>query len=616
MKSVQPSADLPPASAHIMLTYNSLPARQQRTMPRNMTGVYLGSEVPPNSPRTYHSVPPLAKPRGTLFRPRTPIEKRRRAYTDPGQAGLEQGLQPKLQQVSAKQVLLTDPDCVSASLLYIYKHPCPTPMALPYTPPMILRLPILRPKQQQQRVEALRIREEPRGFQPQPIRKAKPPKSRQDEAQLQLNPNNNPSPVLRKSVRNFVAATNSGVTHLEDLGLEELSLRSLSTGRESSLAPSIIEDIQNANKKLVGLEECYRKVCKGNLSSLQSLLPARKSGGPSSLRTKTVATPLTIRSFRNPRSPHSVVQYSDLRSRSTLAGSAKPRVPAPYYYNSKCLAKTSDDGGSKVRLTRLPAPTQSTERVLAAPGVGVISQSSLSRRAASLPSDPPPGIEGIPPPTRGSNAKFADSEDIYSQQTGFRVPSGTPATSTSDLCKINSSSSGVGGTTTFSSKDSTTSKIHPSTPPTSPARSRKSNLTENENNSHSIPTGELKNESTRQELCGDKSEKSSESSSLSQGERMLPLSIAIVVSVEDDHGESRVVDLEEEVLEAELEGVGKNPAQQSESDQLMQEWKEASEKKQAELQKLLEEHQEIISHIEELEKIKENDTNAPSEESQ
>ena len=35
---------------------------------------------------------------------------------------------------------------------------------------------------------------------------------------------------------------------------------------------------------------------------------------------------------------------------------------------------------------------------------------------------------------------------------------------------------------------------------------------------------------------------------------MLPSSIAIVVSVEDDHGESRVVDLEEEVLEAELEG--------------------------------------------------------------
>ena len=29
--------------------------------------------VPPNSPHTYHSVPPLAKPRGTLFRPRTPI---------------------------------------------------------------------------------------------------------------------------------------------------------------------------------------------------------------------------------------------------------------------------------------------------------------------------------------------------------------------------------------------------------------------------------------------------------------------------------------------------------------------------------------------------------------
>ena len=63
-------------------------------------------------------------------------------------------------------------------------------------------------------------------------------------------------------MRNFVAASNSGVTHLEDLGLEELSLHSVSTGRESSLAPSIIEDIQSANKRLVGLEECYRKVCK------------------------------------------------------------------------------------------------------------------------------------------------------------------------------------------------------------------------------------------------------------------------------------------------------------------------------------------------------------------
>jgi hypothetical protein len=231
-----------------------------------------------------------------------------------------------------------------------------------------------------------------------------------------------------------VAAANSGVTHLEDLGLEELSLNSLSTGRESSIPPSLIEDIQGGNKKMAGLEECYSKICKGNLSSLQTLLPARKAPGPSSTRTKTVATPLTIRSFRNPRSPHSVVQYSDLRSKQLSPSNAKPPVPSPYYYSSKGVPYASDDGASKVKLTRLPASGRSSERILAAPGVGAISQSTLNRRAASLP-DPPQGIEGMPPPGMTSN------DDRYSQKDGFRVPSGTPAVSTTDLRQIGSAAS-------------------------------------------------------------------------------------------------------------------------------------------------------------------------------
>ncbi|XP_038046354.1 uncharacterized protein LOC119720636 isoform X2 [Patiria miniata] len=620
MKSVQLSADLPPADSHIMLTYNSLPARPHRAMPRNKTGIYLGSDAPPNSPRTYHSVPPLAKPRGTLFRPRTPTDnKRRRAYTVPGQADLEQGESHLLPQVSVKPVLLTDdPDCLSTSLLYIYNHPCPAPMALPYTPPMILRLPILRPKQQQ-RVEALRIREEPRGFHPQPVRKAKP-KVKQDETQsLPGNTNNDQAPVLRKSARNFVAAANSGVTHLEDLGLEELSLRSVSTGRESSIPPSIIEDIQNTNKRMVGLQECYSKICKGNLSSLQSLLPARKTTGG---RTKTIATPLTIRSFRNPRSPHSVVQYSDLRHKSMGIGtSTKPLVPAPYYYSSKGLPNTTDDGGSKVRLTRLPASSRSTERVLAAPGVGAISQSALNRQAASLPSDPPQGIEGIPPPSRSSNTKFMDSEDHYAHKDGFRVPSGTPAVSATDLHKIGSSSSvnehqNDGQKASLPKDPRHSSEVQPAAPPVSPASTRKlrTHVPVNQNNSHSIPTG-LTNggsisesasdvEDPRPDLCSAKSEGSSRSSTITQGDRVLPSAVAIVVSVQDDSGESHVVDLEEE-LETEYEGDSKDAVPHGDSEQLIHEWQEASEKKQAEFQRLLEEHQEIVSRIEELEKVKE-----------
>ncbi|XP_022107769.1 uncharacterized protein LOC110988504 isoform X2 [Acanthaster planci] len=563
MKSVQLSADLPPADSHIMLTYNSLPARPHRAMPRNKTGIYLGSDVPPNSPRMYHTVPPLARPRGTLFRPRTPTDKRRR----------------------------------------------------------------------QQRVEALRVREEPRGFHPQPVRKAKP-KVKQDDSQS-LTPNNDQAPVLRKSARNFVAAANSGVTHLEDLGLEELSLRSVSTGRESSIPPSIVEDIQNTNRRMVGLEECYSKICKGNLSSLQSLLPARKAAGATTgIRTKTVATPLTIRSFRNPRSPHSVVQYSDLRHKSKGTGAAKPPVPAPYYYSSKGLPNTTDDGGSKVRLTRLPASSRSTERVLAAPGVGTISQSALSRRAASLPSDPPPGIEGIPPPSLNSNAKFMDSEDHYAHKDGFRVPSGTPAVSATDLHKMGSSSSLSDGRKNSSPQNPrhpVSSEAQPTVaPPASPASTRKfdPSTASNKNNSHSIPTGLTNGHGSASESASDldeprpdpfsarSEEGSSRSSTLTQGDapgdtqgdtqrgRLSLSSVTIVVSVENDSGESHVVDLEETV-ETEYEGDSQAGTSNEDSEQLIHEWQEASEKKHAELQRLLEEHQEIVSHIEELEKMTE-----------
>ena len=81
-----------------------------------------------------------------------------------GSGQLDQGLQG----ISAYDPGIIDPDCVSKTLLYIYHQPtAPAPIALPYTPPMILRLPILRPKQQQ-RVESLRMQDEPRGFKPIP----------------------------------------------------------------------------------------------------------------------------------------------------------------------------------------------------------------------------------------------------------------------------------------------------------------------------------------------------------------------------------------------------------------------------------------------------------------
>ena len=106
--------------------------------------------------------------------------------------------------------------------------------------------------------------------------------------------------------------------------------------------------------------------------------------------------------------------------------------------------------------------------------------------------------------------------------------------------------------------------MHPSTPPTSPARSHKLNKMEKDTNSHSIPTGQIKKASMNEsmsdpdeqslELCGDKSEKSSGSSTITQGDRISLPSVAIVVSIEDDSGETRVVDLEEENLETENYG--------------------------------------------------------------
>ncbi|XP_072031860.1 uncharacterized protein [Amphiura filiformis] len=574
MRSVQPNADLPPSNSQTMLGYNSLPARPQRTTARNMTGIYLGSEPSQVSNHTRHSIPPLAKPRGVTVG--TAAERRR----------------------------------------------------------------------QQQRVEALRIREEPRGFNPLPVKKPTKPKiSRKSEQHIN---NSSGKHALdysgitsnhRKTGRNFVPVANSGVKRLEDLRSETASITTISQGSVKNgherdnipHHPSPVLDKTNNNKNLIGLEDCYKKICKGNLSNLQNVMN-KKQGVKT--RTRLISTPLTIRSFRNPQNPHPVVQYTDpkLRPKTTIAATInRPPVPAPYYYNSNNLPRTADDGSSRVKLTREQDThcSRHGSRVLAAPGVGVISGSTFRKRN-SIPTDsidtegrPPSGISGSRPPCRRTNAKIYDSDEMYAQRDGFKVPSGTPVASRTDLTNADN-----GEYIETQSEGILKQSSQVAVPPPSPATIHRMKISSaNKNNSGSDYDSEIDTRdgvestislptigtrpgtrATEHKLADSGIEEQDEGDD-ADGR----MKVSIVISVEDEMGRHIDVDIEDEAGQIEVEKAA-TPEEKpvidevvssgSVSEEIAGAAQEAATQKQSELQRLIEEHNELVLHIEELEKMK------------
>ncbi|XP_063958699.1 uncharacterized protein LOC129264455 isoform X2 [Lytechinus pictus] len=557
MKSVEPKADLPPASSSTMLTYSALPVRrpyhQPRESPRNMTGVYLSQDPYglPSNKFKQQRIPPLAKQRGSVYQPRT---------------------QPGYLRQQRRQDLM------------------------------------------------VRSRGEAKAFQPLPIKRAKPKGPRHEyhgPSPHVIGPKPDFHAVTRKSARSRVPASNDGVTHFEDLRSNSSGNSSDKATQEAEVIESMLDSISLASKEseksLAGLVECYKKICKGNTSSVHNLMTSRVSPSGKHKRKKGQInngnTPLLIRSFRNPQHPHAVVQYSNPKDRTASPqGSGRPPVPAPYFYSSKGLPQTSDEGGNRVKLSRLPvcymeivvsrsgATSRGPDSVLAAPGAGSMSRSN-SRTTGSTRTNhrPPNGIEGTRPPSLHTNAKIIDSDSVYMIKENFHVPASTPVASTVDMNRMSEIDPTDHRSTDLSQRHQVV---------TLPGSHAPGSITSSAVGPTSFPNGtSVGGDIELTSVTGDSVELESKPDTQGRKESIAEtVTFSITISVEDDSGQLKTMDLDEEAG-TQLTGTGNSEGDVSASE-VAEKQKESQAKKQAELDQLLEEHHQIVSQIEELEKIK------------
>ncbi|XP_071832456.1 uncharacterized protein [Apostichopus japonicus] len=412
---------------------------------------------------------------------------------------------------------------------------------------------------QKQVVQNIRARQEWKGgFYPQPVKKSR-------SKQLHEKIDHRPSPHLlhglpdyrdltRRSARNFVAASNNGVTHLEDLRSESMN---------SFSVQSTTETVYDDMSSIAGLEEVYKKILKEE--ALTQLSNKDRRGRR---KSENKQSPLLIRSFRNPQNPHPVVQYSDIRDSNSPNKNhyvSRPPVPAPFFYNSRTLPKAADHGGSRVHLSRLSG-TRSSDHILAAPGVGILTKSALG---FTRQHSPPPGIEGQPPPALTSRGKLTDSDERLGMMGRFRVPSTTPATSTPDIQKA----------------------LEDAGANDDPVILPEYTDDEHTDNNSVVQSTE----------CIDDA----------QSSPCVPS--GIMLSLETDEGVSKVIDLEEEEERNKRDVIEYHAVQRAlqsttedeiTEEQIVDECKEdPSDEIAKELNQLLHEHSEIVKHIHQLEKL-------------
>nr|XP_054758309.1 uncharacterized protein LOC129264455 [Lytechinus pictus] len=487
---------------------------------------------------------------------------------------------------------------------------CYIPPNLPYAPPLRVHLPSPpNPKQQRRQDLMVRSRGEAKAFQPLPIKRAKPKGPRHEyhgPSPHVIGPKPDFHAVTRKSARSRVPASNDGVTHFEDLRSNSSGNSSDKATQEAEVIESMLDSISLASKEseksLAGLVECYKKICKGNTSSVHNLMTSRVSPSGKHKRKKGQInngnTPLLIRSFRNPQHPHAVVQYSSPKDRTASPqGSGRPPVPAPYFYSSKGLPQTSDEGGNRVKLSRLPGTiTRGPDSVLAAPGAGSMSRSN-SRTTGSTRTNhrPPNGIEGTRPPSLHTNAKIIDSDSVYMIKENFHVPASTPVASTVDMNRMSEIDPTDHRSTDLSQR-------HPVV--TLPGSHAPGSITSSAVGPTSFPNGtSVGGDIELTSVTGDSVELESKPDTQGRKESIAEtVTFSITISVEDDSGQLKTMDLDEEAG-IQQTGTGNSDGDVSASE-VAEKQKESQAKKQAELDQLLEEHHQIVSQIEELEKIK------------
>ncbi|XP_055995195.1 uncharacterized protein LOC125650529 isoform X3 [Ostrea edulis] len=326
-----------------------------KTMPskfhnRNMTGIYLGLEgnIKPPGGRT-PNVPVIARGRGMSQRIRTPTEQRR------------------------------------------YKM-----------------------------VEQLRIKEEKRGFVGQTLKRRKAVGAPESLPLGDMSPRtagarkwgpgktadrNHFYDLIKTNPRNYTVVVNNGVTRSENLS----GLMSFSMEQPDSIpqmVDTLAEEVNRISAKeeeALGLEECFKKVCKGNVESLQSLFPYKKNHPGIQREPSQFSTGFTVRSYRNPNQAEIMANFSEgnsQRPRTVPADSTnnRPIVPSPYFFRQYNNPYNKLNTSSSSAKSRKSAPSQfnfdgqlssvpATSRMAALPGAGALTRSLKSRSAAWSESD-------------------------------------------------------------------------------------------------------------------------------------------------------------------------------------------------------------------------------------
>nr|XP_011444653.2 uncharacterized protein LOC105340345 isoform X2 [Crassostrea gigas] len=360
MRGLHPSnAGELPMTRNMPFSTKTMPSKSHN---RNMTGIYLGLEgnIKPPASRTLN-VPVIARGRGMSQRIRTPTEQRR------------------------------------------YKM-----------------------------VEQLRIKEEKRGFVGQPLKSAKRSHSAHEAEERRkalgapegmppgdLSPRsfgarkwgpgkgvdrNQFYDLIKTNPRNYTVVVNNGVTRSENLsGMMSFSMDPSETTPQ--MVDTLTEEVNRISaheEEAIGLEECFKKVCKGNVESLQTLFPHRKHPTGLQREHSQYSTGFTVRSYRNPNQAEIMANFSEgntQRPRTVPVDSIhnRPIVPSPYFFRqsnnpynklgTSSSAKSRKSAPSQLNFDGQFSSVPGTSRMAALPGAGALTRSLKSRSAAWSESD-------------------------------------------------------------------------------------------------------------------------------------------------------------------------------------------------------------------------------------
>ncbi|XP_046551787.1 uncharacterized protein LOC124261514 [Haliotis rubra] len=279
-------------------------------------------------------------------------------------------------------------------------------------------------------VEILRLKEEKRGFSGQPLRRKVNMSERpmhQSREQMssarkwgpakRLNPSN-VEELIKTNSRSYTHIANSGVTRSENL-----------TGwPHDSDHMFVLPDhvIQSAvsRENVMGLEECYRKVCKGSIETLHTLLPSTSASLSTqqhrSHRDPTAsyaATGFTVRSYRNPNQAEIITDFPLPRTtgRPQTVPIRRPHVPQPYFFQFYNQTKLISPNGPLFHkgTSGTTEDADNAVRIFASPGAGILSQTLHLQSALSEPDHHHKEQESLPPSfCRTFHGATADSQQL------------------------------------------------------------------------------------------------------------------------------------------------------------------------------------------------------------